>query len=227
MGKTQSCDYVLLVMILALEGDKVHLYGAGANLAVLENVGGVPVMLEFRIRTRGSVADYIWKIILMFGVIPVAMTFYSRMKMPEIAKYTAHVAKDAKQEFLHRYGIHLFGTASTLFLVDIVFYSNNSSQKDIFSAIGWTPAANIMNAMEEVFKIDKAKTDAVYPAGVGVKKSLIILGVIHFLGMLFMLLASESKGKSLEELSGENVEETKITELEEPPWDTPTELFLL
>ncbi|KAF6160142.1 hypothetical protein GIB67_016578 [Kingdonia uniflora] len=53
-------------------GDKVHLYGAGTSLAVSENDGGVPVTLEFGIQTRGNV-------------------------MPETAKYTTLVAKNAKQ----------------------------------------------------------------------------------------------------------------------------------
>ncbi|KAF6146288.1 hypothetical protein GIB67_008172 [Kingdonia uniflora] len=57
------------------------------------------------------------------------------------------------KEFLHRHGLYFLGTTSTLFLLDIVFYSHNLFQKDIFSAIGWIPAANIMNAIDEVFKI--------------------------------------------------------------------------
>ncbi|XP_014511802.1 putative pectinesterase 10 [Vigna radiata var. radiata] len=36
------------------------------------------------------------------------------------------------------------------FLLDIVFYSQNLFQKDIFSAIGWIPPAKTMNAIEEV-----------------------------------------------------------------------------
>ena len=42
-------------------------------------------------------ADYVWRIILMFGALPAAMTFYSRAKMPETARYTALVAKNAEQ----------------------------------------------------------------------------------------------------------------------------------
>ncbi|MBA0856554.1 hypothetical protein Goshw_030359 [Gossypium schwendimanii] len=38
---------------------------------------------------------------------------------------------------------------------------------------------------------------------IGVKKSLMILAFINFLGMLFTFLVPESKGKSLEEISGE------------------------
>lgn len=51
-----------------------------------------------------------------------------------------------------------------------------------------------------------AKTDPGYPPGIGMKNSLIMLGTINFFGMLFTLLLPESKGKTLEELSGENEE---------------------
>ncbi|XP_043693243.1 inorganic phosphate transporter 1-4-like [Telopea speciosissima] len=312
--------------------------------------------------------DYAWRIILMFGAIPAALTYYWRMKMPETARYTALVAKNAKQaaadmskvlqvdieaeqekveqlsekkensfglfskQFLLRHGLHLLGTTSTWFLLDIAFYSQNLFQKDIFSAIGWIPPAKTMNAIEEVYRIaraqtlialcstvpgywftvafidvigrfaiqligfffmtvfmfaiaipyhhwtlkenrigfvilysltfffanfgpnattfvvpaeifparlrstchgisaaagkagaivgafgflylaqnkDKTKTDAGYPPGIGVKNALIMLGVINFFGMIFTLLVPESKGKSLEEMSGEFEEENK------------------
>ncbi|XP_010519113.1 PREDICTED: probable inorganic phosphate transporter 1-7 [Tarenaya hassleriana] len=310
-------------------------------------------------------ADYVWRIILMVGALPAALTYYWRTKMPETARYTALVAKDGKQaasdmskvlqveieaeqqkveqlaqdksnsfglfskEFLRRHGLHLLGTTSTWFLLDIAFYSQNLFQKDIFSAIGWIPPAQTMNAIQEVFRIaraqtlialcstvpgywftvglidiigrfaiqlmgfffmtvfmfalaipydhwthkdnrigfvvmysltfffanfgpnattfvvpaeifparlrstchgisaasgklgaivgafgflylaqspDKAKTEAGYPPGIGVRNSLIVLGVVNFLGMVFTFLVPESKGKSLEEMSGENEE---------------------
>ncbi|KAM6592219.1 hypothetical protein CsatA_014824 [Cannabis sativa] len=233
------------------------------------------------------------------------------------------------KEFMKRHGLHLLGTTSTWFLLDIAFYSQNLFQKDIFSAIGWIPNAKSMNALEEVYKIaraqtlialfstvpgywftvalidrigrfaiqlmgfffmtvfmfalaipynhwthkenrigfvamysltfffanfgpnattfvvpaeifparlrstchgisaasgklgamvgafgflylaqnqDKSKVDAGYSAGIGVRNSLIVLGVVNFLGMLFTFLVPESKGKSLEEMSGENEE---------------------
>ncbi|KAH6809010.1 phosphate transporter 1 [Perilla frutescens var. frutescens] len=309
-------------------------------------------------------ADYVWRIILMFGALPAALTFYWRMKMPETARYTALVAKNAKQaaqdmgrvlnvdieaeeekvekmagqkansfglfskEFLRRHGLHLFGTCSTWFLLDIAFYSQNLFQKDVFSAIGWIPPAKTMNAIHEVYKIskaqtlialcstvpgywftvafidimgrfaiqlmgfffmtafmfaiaipydhwkeknhigfvvmygftfffanfgpnattfvvpaeifparlrstchgisaaagkagaivgaygflyaaqntDKAKADAGYPAGIGIKNSLIVLGCINLLGMICTFAVPESKGKSLEEASQETME---------------------
>ncbi|KAJ7964679.1 phosphate transporter 1 1 [Quillaja saponaria] len=103
-------------------------------------------------------ADYVWRIILMFGSIPAGLTYYWRMKMPETARYTALVAKNAKQaasdmskvlevdlqaedkkiemlsqqptntfglfskEFARKHGLHLLGTTSTWFLLDIAYY---------------------------------------------------------------------------------------------------------
>ncbi|CAI8614318.1 unnamed protein product [Vicia faba] len=309
-------------------------------------------------------ADYIWRIIVMVGAIPAALTYYSRTKMPETARYTALVAKNTAQaaadmskvlqveievdpvkeeqskvkpygffskEFLRRHGLHLLGTASTWFLLDIAFYSQNLFQKDIFTAVGWIPPAKTMNAIEEVYKIaraqtlialcstvpgywftvalidrigrfkiqlmgfffmtvfmfalaipydhwthkdnrigfvvlysltfffanfgpnsttfvvaaeifparfrstchgissaagklgaivgafgflylaqnkDKSKTDAGYPAGIGVKNALILLGCVNVAGFFCTLfMVPEAKGKSLEEMSGENEEE--------------------
>lgn len=43
---------------------------------------------------------------------------------------------------------------------------------------------------------------------IGVRNTLIFLGVCNFLGMMFTFLVPESKGKSLEEISGEAEEET-------------------
>lgn len=54
---------------------------------------------------------------------------------------------------------------------------------------------------------DKSKADAGYPAGIGMKNSLILLGVCNILGFLCTFLVPEANGKSLEEMSGENDEE--------------------
>ncbi|KAL9318622.1 hypothetical protein ACSQ67_015139 [Phaseolus vulgaris] len=306
-------------------------------------------------------ADYLWRIILIVGALPAAMTYYSRLKMPETARYTALVAKNMEQaaadmskvmqmeirvepkkedekksfglfskEFMSRHGLHLLGTTSTWFFLDIAFYSQNLFQKDIFSAIGWIPQAKTMNAIEEVFKIaraqtlialcstvpgywftvafidiigrfaiqlmgfffmtvfmfalaipydhwtlkenrigfvviysltfffanfgpnattfvvpaeifparfrstchgissasgklgaivgsfgflylaqnqDPSKTDAGYHAGIGVRNSLLVLGVVNILGFICTFMVPEAKGRSLEEISGEQEEE--------------------
>ncbi|KAK7344632.1 hypothetical protein VNO77_14490 [Canavalia gladiata] len=285
--------------------------------------------------------DNVWRIVLMFGAVPAALTYYWRMKMPETARYTVLVAKNAKQaaadmskvlqveieaevekvKKLTQAESHKYGLFSK------EFAKRHGLHLDIFSAIGWIPPAKEMNAIHEVYKIaraqtlialcstvpgywftvvlidymgrfaiqlmgfffmtvfmfalaipydhwtkkenrigfvvmysftfffsnfgpnattfvvpaeifparlrstchgisaaagkagaivgafgflyaaqnkDPSKTDPGYPAGIGIKNSLIMLGVINFFGMLFTLLVPESKGKSLEELSGEN-----------------------
>ncbi|XP_020972509.1 inorganic phosphate transporter 1-4-like [Arachis ipaensis] len=70
----------------------------------------------------------------------------------------ALVRKIQFDKFVKRHGLHLVGTATTWFLLDIAYYSQNLFQKDIFSAIGWIPAAKTMNAIEEVYKIARAQT---------------------------------------------------------------------
>ncbi|KAA8548799.1 hypothetical protein F0562_000483 [Nyssa sinensis] len=211
-------------------------------------------------------ADYIWRIILMIGAVPAALTYYWRMKMPETARYTALVAKNAKQaaadmakvlhveidpeeakveklaqesansfvlfskKFARRHGLHLLGSTSTWFLLDIAFYSQNLFQKDVFSAIGTVPGYWFTVAFIDIIgsgwegrshnwsfrflyaaqNTDPNKADAGYPPGIGVKNSLIMLGCINFLGMCFTLLVPEPKGKSLEELSGENDDDNVV-----------------
>nr|CAB3477813.1 unnamed protein product [Digitaria exilis] len=59
-------------------------------------------------------------------------------------------------EFARRHGMHLIGTATTWFLLDIAFYSQNLTQKDIFPAMKLTSAASDVNALTEVFQISKA-----------------------------------------------------------------------
>ncbi|KAJ4958529.1 hypothetical protein NE237_025640 [Protea cynaroides] len=46
---------------VTLEGSKVPLYGAGASLAVSDSSGGVPLRLEFEIRSRGNVVGKLVK----------------------------------------------------------------------------------------------------------------------------------------------------------------------
>eukprot|EP00270_Netrium_digitus_P007720 TRINITY_DN2267_c0_g1_i1.p1 TRINITY_DN2267_c0_g1~~TRINITY_DN2267_c0_g1_i1.p1 ORF type:complete len:538 (+),score=95.15 TRINITY_DN2267_c0_g1_i1:128-1741(+) len=136
-----------------------------------------------------SEADFVWRIILSAGALPAAATFYYRMQMPETARFTALVEKNAEKaakdmggvlksefteedakvdvdqvdfglfssEFLRRHGFQLLGTTTTWFFLDIAFYSQNLFQKDIFTAVGWLPAAKTMSALQEVYKISRAQ----------------------------------------------------------------------
>ncbi|PON96882.1 Phosphate transporter [Trema orientale] len=59
-------------------------------------------------------------------------------------------------EFLQRHGLHLLGTTTTWFLLDIAFYSQNLTQKDIFPAIGLVQKDFQVNALREVFETARA-----------------------------------------------------------------------
>ncbi|KAG9148269.1 hypothetical protein Leryth_012228 [Lithospermum erythrorhizon] len=134
--------------------------------------------------------DYVWRIVLMIGAIPAALTYYWRMKMPETGRYTAIVEGNAKQaandmasvleieiqaehdklaqfkaandyplfsrEFFKRHGLHLIGTTTTWFLLDIAFYSQNLTQKDIFPVMGLTEKDVWVSALTEMFQTSRA-----------------------------------------------------------------------
>ncbi|XP_038972627.1 low affinity inorganic phosphate transporter 4-like [Phoenix dactylifera] len=59
-------------------------------------------------------------------------------------------------EFFRRHGRHLIGTMSTWFLLDIAFYSQNLTQKDIFPVMHLTSSAENVNALREVYQTSKA-----------------------------------------------------------------------
>lgn len=71
----------------------------------------------------------------------------------------------------------------------------------IVGAFGFLYAAQSKNPNE---------TDAGFPPGVGMQNALIILGVANFLRLVCTLLVPETKGKSLEELSGEIVNQGSL-----------------
>ncbi|RLM64849.1 putative inorganic phosphate transporter 1-13 [Panicum miliaceum] len=64
------------------------------NLAA--GIVGMVVSAAF-LNSDTSNADFVWRIVLMFGAVPATLTYYWRMKMPETARYTALVGKDAKK----------------------------------------------------------------------------------------------------------------------------------
>ncbi|XP_024378383.1 low affinity inorganic phosphate transporter 1 [Physcomitrium patens] len=61
-------------------------------------------------------------------------------------------------EFMRRHGLHLLGTTSCWFLLDVAFYSQNLFQKDVFTAVHWLPARKEMSAVGEVFRVARAQS---------------------------------------------------------------------
>ncbi|KAF8044110.1 hypothetical protein BT93_A2175 [Corymbia citriodora subsp. variegata] len=68
----------------------------------------------------------------------------------------ANEYKLLSRAFWDRHGLHLIGTMSTWFLLDIAFYSQNLAQKDMFPAMGLIKPANEMSALGEVYYTSKA-----------------------------------------------------------------------
>ncbi|KAM4068829.1 hypothetical protein ACB094_12G042500 [Castanea mollissima] len=93
-------------------------------------------------------ADYLWRIVLMLGALPresaillypAILTYYWRMKMPEIGRYTVIIEGNAKQ-----------AAADMGKVLDIEL------QKDIFPAMKLTEAAGAVNALTEVYETSRA-----------------------------------------------------------------------
>uniref|UniRef100_A0A2N9GNK7 Major facilitator superfamily (MFS) profile domain-containing protein n=1 Tax=Fagus sylvatica TaxID=28930 RepID=A0A2N9GNK7_FAGSY len=135
-------------------------------------------------------ADYVWRIMLMLGALPAALTFYWRMQMPETARYTALVAKNAKQGS-SRHVFVIRGRAQT---------RKRQAAAGKIGAIAGT--LGFMYATES-----KTQPDPGYSPGIGIQNTLLLLACVNLLGVFCTFLVPESKGKSLEELSGENEED--------------------
>ncbi|CAN6285651.1 unnamed protein product [Urochloa humidicola] len=88
-----------IAAVFAMQGFGI-LFGAIVALAVsagFRHAYPAPPYAQDRAASLVPEADYVWRIILMFGTLPAALTYYWRMKMPETARYTALVARNAKQ----------------------------------------------------------------------------------------------------------------------------------
>ncbi|CAN7062022.1 unnamed protein product [Brassica rapa subsp. trilocularis] len=88
-----------IAAVFAMQGFGIMAGGIFAIIisSVFEAKFPAPAYADDALGSTVSQADFVWRIILMVGAIPAAMTYYSRSKMPETARYTALVAKDVKQ----------------------------------------------------------------------------------------------------------------------------------
>ncbi|OWM87322.1 probable inorganic phosphate transporter 1-3 [Punica granatum] len=185
-----------IAAVFAMQGVGIVFAGAVSMIVskIFLNAYPAPIFKEDAVFSTQPQADYVWRIVLMLGAVPAALTYYWRMKMPETARYTALVKgdhtkaasdmakvldkeiivensgpqetpKDASPqssyglfsaEFMQRHGLHLLGTTSTWFLLDVAFYSLNLAQKDIYPAAGFVKKVTWMNAIEEVYRISRA-----------------------------------------------------------------------
>ena len=112
--------------------------------------------------------------------------------------------------FVVMYGLTFFfanfGPNSTTFIVPAEIFPARlrSTCHGISAACG--KAGAIVGAFGFLYASqnqDKSKADPGYPAGIGMRNSLLVLSVLNVLGLFFTFLVPESKGKSLEEMSNE------------------------
>ncbi|GAU50765.1 hypothetical protein TSUD_410620 [Trifolium subterraneum] len=88
-----------IAAVFAMQGFGILAGGAVAIIvsSIFKALYPAPAFQVNPVLSTVSQADYVWRIILMFGAIPALLTYYWRMKMPETARYTALVAKNTKQ----------------------------------------------------------------------------------------------------------------------------------
>ncbi|BBN03090.1 hypothetical protein Mp_2g20650 [Marchantia polymorpha subsp. ruderalis] len=104
-----------------------------------------------------------------------------------------------------------FGPNSTTFIVPAELFPARlrSTCHGISAASG--KAGAIVGAFGFLYASQnehQGKQDHGYPTGIGIKKSLLVLAVCNAIGFFFTFFVPETNGKSLEELSGENEEES-------------------
>lgn len=243
----QKTRGAFIAAVFAMQGVGILVAGAVAMLVSKVFLAAYPAGNFNRdsVFSTQPEGDFVWRIVLMFGAVPAAMTYYWRLKMPETARYTALVEGDHKKaaedmakvleqnipyeesntklpvvnpnssyelfsrQFLRRHGLHLLGTASTWFLLDIAFYSLQLTQKDIYPASGLLPKAATMNAIEEVYMLSKVMFVVALVATVPgywctvffidkIGRSIIQLG-----GFLFMSISMAILGYYYKQLRGE------------------------
>ncbi|CAK9220373.1 unnamed protein product [Sphagnum troendelagicum] len=88
-----------IAAVFAMQGFGI-LGGAAVSIIVSAIFRHAYPRPAFQVDPIGSTphqADYVWRIIFMFGALPAALTFYYRMKMPETARYTALVERNDKR----------------------------------------------------------------------------------------------------------------------------------
>jgi PHS family inorganic phosphate transporter-like MFS transporter len=103
-------------------------------------------------------ADFAWRIVLLIGCVPALLTAYVRFKLPEHTPlHNPNMKKIPFRQFIREYGVSLFACASSWFLLDVAFYSQNLFQKDLFTEIGWIPKGSTMSALEEMFAVSRAQ----------------------------------------------------------------------
>ncbi len=152
----------LVASVFAMQGFGL-LAGAGASLGIVYLVPNL---------------DLAWRIILGLGALPAVLTIYYRLRIPETPRFDLARGKVGAaaqtvgaitgvtvapsstgsslgvpfRQILRSYGILIFGTAASWFLLDIAFYSTSIFNPLILKQIGFASAASYP-ALEQVRRL--------------------------------------------------------------------------
>ncbi len=152
----------LVASVFAMQGFGL-LAGAGASLGVVYFVPNL---------------DLAWRVILGLGALPAVLTIYYRLRIPETPRFDLARGKVGAaaqtvgaitgvtvapsstgsslgvpfRQILRSYGILIFGTAASWFLLDIAFYSTSIFNPLILKQIGFASAASYP-ALEQVRRL--------------------------------------------------------------------------
>uniref|UniRef100_A0A7N0TKA4 Major facilitator superfamily (MFS) profile domain-containing protein n=1 Tax=Kalanchoe fedtschenkoi TaxID=63787 RepID=A0A7N0TKA4_KALFE len=88
-----------IAAVFAMQGVGILFAGAVAMIVSKLFLMAYPadVLSVNKVLSTQPQGDFVWRIVLMFGAVPAALTYYWRTKMPETARYTALVQGNAQK----------------------------------------------------------------------------------------------------------------------------------
>ncbi|KAH8480531.1 hypothetical protein Peur_062634 [Populus x canadensis] len=95
----QKTRGAFIAAVFAMQGVGILFAGAVSTIVSKAFLSAFPSQPFSKVNVLSTQpeADFVWRIVLMFGAVPAALTYYWRMKMPETARYTALVEGNHKK----------------------------------------------------------------------------------------------------------------------------------
>ena len=95
----QKTRGAFIAAVFAMQGVGIMFAGAVSTIVSMSFLSAfrAPPFSKANVISTQPETDFAWRIVLMFGAIPAALTYYWRMKMPETARYTALVEGNHKK----------------------------------------------------------------------------------------------------------------------------------
>ncbi|TPX12504.1 uncharacterized protein E0L32_000681 [Thyridium curvatum] len=120
--------------------------------------------------------QWVWRLLLGFGLVPCAATIYARLRIAETRPYEKYVAKDHRglgdqwREFREyfsnwKHARTLFAVSAIWFLFDIAFYGVNLNQSTILSNLGFGAGDTVWETLFNTAKGNLIQVIAGYMPG--------------------------------------------------------------